>query len=133
MHDPRIVRGPERGQDPKAHPGGLSRWQRPVSHNRVPQRTVRDKLHHQPGPTVLLDNVVDGDDIRVAEPGGHLGFPHRATPCDVPFGGVHLRRPDDLFDGDIPAEQFIAGPPYQAHPAPTDDAAKPVTPGKEAL
>jgi hypothetical protein len=25
------------------------------------------------------------------------------------------------------------GPPDQAHPAPADDAAKPVTPGKEAL
>jgi hypothetical protein len=133
VQDAGAVRRPERGQDTEAHLSGLRGRQRPVFDDHIAQRTVRNKLHHEPWLAVFLDDVVDGDHVRVAEPRGHLGFPQGATARDLPFPRVQQRGPDDLLDRDIAAQQLVACPPDDSHPAPADDGAKPVTPGKKAF
>jgi hypothetical protein len=52
---------------------------------------------------------------------------------NLPLSLVHLRRPDDFLDRDIPIEHFVARPPDSAHAAAADNGTKPVPVGKKSL
>jgi hypothetical protein len=65
-------------------------------------------------------------------PGGHLGLAHRAAAGRLPVGRIQLGRPDDLLDGHVPVEQFVARLPDRAHPAAADDGIEPVPPAQYA-
>ena len=86
MHDALGVGGAQPGENPQAQPGGLVRSQRPVLLHDVAQRPVRNEFHDDPRAVVFFDYVVDADDVRVMEPGSHLGFPDRAAAGGLPFG-----------------------------------------------
>ena len=49
---------------------------RPTRGNLGAQGAARDKLHHDPRRTVELHDVVDGDHVRMVQPGGRKRFPH---------------------------------------------------------
>ena len=133
MDDTGLVRGPQASQHTQAHAGRLGGGQGTVLGDDLAQRTERHEFHHDRRTVVFLDDVVDGHDVRMAQPRGHLRFPHGTVACGLAFRRAHLRRPDDFLNRHIPVEQFIARPPDSAHPALTDNRAKPVAPGQQAI
>ena len=121
MHHADIVNGPQGGQYAQADSRRLGGGHRPVFGNGVAQRPERHEFHDDGGPVALFHNVIDADDVRVTEPRGQLRFPHRAPARGIPLNRVHLIRPDDFLDGDIPVEQLIARPPDNTHRAAADN------------
>src|SRR5256885_9802819 len=71
--------------------------------------------------------------FRVTDACAHLGLAPRAAPRGLAFGRIQQVRPDDLLDGHVPVEQFVARPPDRAHPAAADDGLEPVPPAQDAL
>ncbi len=78
----------------------------------VAERPAVDELHrHEHAPLVLAD-LVDGDDVRVREPGHHLRLAHEAGP----ILGIEPPRRDEL-EGDAAVELRVVGRIDDAHPA----------------
>ena len=78
-----------------------------------PQRPPGHELHHDGGPPVLLDGVVDADDVRVVEAGRGDGLAAEALDDD---GVVGQRRLQQL-DRDLPIEDRVGRHPHLAHAA----------------
>jgi len=90
------------------------------------------ELHDDPRRANVADHVEDAYHRRVADLGDRPGL------ADGPFvqvlqlgAGQTLGR--DLLDGDIPAEQFVAGVPDPAHAAFADGADQSVAVGHEVV
>lgn len=81
---------------------------------------------------MFLDDVVDGDDIRVMEPGRHLRFPDRAAPRVLSFRVTQVGWPDNLLNRHVAVQQFVMSTPYGPHPAVTDGLVEPIAPGEKA-
>ncbi len=69
VHDPGGVRGADRVEQVEAEAGDQVDPQRAVLLDQLQQGLRAHVLHDQPGPAVLLDDVVHGGDRRVVEPG----------------------------------------------------------------
>ncbi len=128
MHESHLVCGAERARhvDEPAHAiehGDLS-----VAHGRA-QRLPFHELHHDEQHTVLLADVVDVDDVRVLErggharlaqhtvggPGAHVGVAGAAGVGAAPVGAQHL-------DGYAAAERGVVGAEDLAHAALAEQA-----------
>jgi hypothetical protein len=133
VHHPGLVHRAQGAQHAEADLGRLGRGNRPVLGHRVAQRAERDELHDDAGAVVFLDDVVDGHHVRVMEARRQLRFADGAAAGDLTLGRVELRRPDDLLDGHVPVEQFVARLPDRAHSAPADDGAEPVSVSENSL
>ncbi|MEY9996862.1 hypothetical protein ABIE67_008894 [Streptomyces sp. V4I8] len=135
--DAGVVRGGQRGQHSPAEPGRLGRWHRSPGQP-VGERAAGDQLHHDPGvgAVAAVDDVVDGHDVRMVDPGQGPGLAQHALaehPCavGVVFGEVPVGRAD-LLDRHEPVQHQVPGPPDRAHPtaaeaglqleAPVDDS-----------
>ena len=77
-----------------------------------------DQLHDDPGPAVLLDHVVDGDDARVAEPRGGPGLAQHPPVSHLLARLVEPVGQDQLLDRHVAVEQDVVGVPHHAHAAP---------------
>jgi hypothetical protein len=104
------------------------RLQRAVRIDEVSQRGAAKQVHHDPRAAVVLDAAVHIRDSRVAE------LSRCTSILDAPGAGTlplilgDPNREDDLLDGDIEAEGFIAGAPDNAHPAGADRLGQPIMP-----
>jgi hypothetical protein len=78
VQDPRLVRDGERAHHPQPDLGHTPRLERPVLLDHLVEGARGDQLHDDPGPVVLRDDVVDGDDARVGQPCGQSCFPECA-------------------------------------------------------
>ena len=116
MDDPRLVGradGPGQGLEQS---GGLARRHRFLG-EALAQSAPGGELEHQIRPLVVLTDAVDGDDIRVAEPGGGQGL--GAEPIALAWVGVsalehHLQRHQ-------PVELRVAGLIDDPHAATAQD------------
>ncbi len=106
----------QRGEHLRADPRGLARVDHAVLLDQFGQRATVDELHHDPGLAVLLDDVVDGDDARVLDPGGRAGLllHPRLDDLQVLLGQV----PDgELLDRDLAVQHLVRRTPHRAHAA----------------
>ena len=105
--------------------------QSPVS-LRLLQGPAGERLHHDPGPAFLLDDVVDPDGSDMVDPRGGPGLPKGTRP------GLraYLRRfkavQQELLDRDRPVQQFVIGEPDPAHAAAAQQRPQPEAPGDQA-
>lgn len=125
------VRGAQRAQYVQPDAGGLERVDPSGLLGGVGQRRPVDVLHDDPGPRVVLEHVMDGDDSGVADPGGGPGLFLGAGMQDNPvgLGGVATGR--QLLDRDNPVQHLVMCAPDLAHAAAADRLAQPVTPGEQ--
>jgi hypothetical protein len=74
VHHPGVVGVVEGvGHRPEQLGGGL-RAQAPLVVEHLAQGPAADMLHHDPGQPPLLARVVDGDHVRMGQPGGRAGL-----------------------------------------------------------
>ncbi len=78
--------------------------------------TPLDVLHHQPVVVALLDEVEDGDDVRVVEARREPGLP--LGPLEV--GGPDAGRQAQPLQRHLPAEHLVGAEPDRAHATATD-------------
>jgi hypothetical protein len=81
-----------------------------------------DQPHRHVQAVVDLAEIMDGDDVRLVQPGGHLGLP--TEPCLIllvvgEVRGQHLQC-------DHPVHGGVECPPHFAHAAPTQQVDQPV-------
>ena len=107
--------------------GDPLRRELPVVRDLVGEGLALDILHDQPGPTVMVDHVVDGDRVGVVERGGRAGLAHGA----LGLGGRLAGQRADLLDRDLAAEDLVTAQPHGAHAAPPDGAQHLVAAGYE--
>ncbi|GAA3418744.1 hypothetical protein GCM10018952_55500 [Streptosporangium vulgare] len=117
MHDPGGVGVAERVEHPDADLGGLDHRQRAALPHGLLQRPGADQLHHDPGAAVLLDDVVNGDDAGVAEPGRRTGLAQHPPVGSLGARVVESVGEDQLLDRDVPVEQDVVRVPHHAHAA----------------
>lgn len=127
------VRGPQGAQDMETDPRRLAGLDLAGLLGGVGERRAVDVLHDDPGAVVVLDDVVDGDDSRVGDPGGRARLLLRAgvQHHTVRLGGVQAG--GQLLDGHRPVEDLVMGSPHLAHTAAAQDVAQPVPPGQYDL
>jgi len=118
----------QHGEPDLRHPPGR---QRAVLLHHVVQGAGPDQLHHDPGPALVLQDVIDRDHVRVAQPAAGAGLAHRALVELGPLLDRHVLREHDLLDRDVPMKHLIAGEPDPTHPAAADEARQPVAIGDE--
>ena len=80
------------------------------------QTLAVDELHHYGLAAVVLEHVVDGDDVRVIQPGDGDRF------APEPFGdhGIGGEVRLQPLDGDPAVELDVGGDPHLGHPTVTD-------------
>ncbi len=108
-------------EDALEHPGDLR--QRQVRDER-PQRPALDVLHRDVRGALVLEEVVDGDDVRMAERAGDTRLADE-TLGESGVGGVKRRQ---LLQGDDAVEVGLPGEIDDCHPAAadlTDDVVSP--------
>ena len=103
MDDPEIVRGldhpGERGRDP-----GRFRWRDGLAAKSVGEAAAFDQLQAQVGDALVFADVVDRDDLGMAEPCDRhrlLAIPLDGLARCVRTGGEHLQR-DQAIEFDLP-------------------------------
>jgi hypothetical protein len=120
------VGGAQRVEHLPAHTGRLGRFQAaPVE--AVLERAAGEELHHDPrvGALAAVDDVVDGDDVRMVDAGEGPGLPQDAFTqgagaLRVVLGEAGVRRAD-LLHCDLAVQRQVAGAPDPSH----SPAAKP--------
>ncbi|MDH6497143.1 hypothetical protein M2156_003362 [Streptomyces sp. SAI-149] len=127
MQHPRRVRGAQRAQQVGADPRGLGGVDRAVGGDPVGEGTAVDQLHDDVRPFVLLDDVVDHHDVRVAQPGDGTGLAQGALALEPGVLGGECLVERDLLDGDLPAEQLVGRPPHHAHATAADPRLQAIT------
>ncbi len=125
------VRGAQGPQHPQADARGLGRLDAAALLDRVGQRVALDKFHHDPGPAVVLQHVVHGDDGGVvdARRGARLGAGAREQPVQVALGDVE--RGGQFLDRHGPVQDLVMRTPYTAHTAAADRVGEPIAPRHE--
>ena len=88
----------------------------PFAADQAVERAARHVLHHDDIPIALACDVVDGDDVRVLEGGGGLGFLLEA-PAALRIGDAVGR---EELERDVAIEARVVGLEDNAHPAPTE-------------
>lgn len=126
VHHPGGMGGGERAENAHADPGRLVDRQRMPIADGPFQGRARQSLHDEPGPLLLDDHVVDGDDRGMLEPGGQVGLPERGGVGLLPSDGVEVRREPYLLDRHVTAERLVGGKPDRARPALGEGVEQPV-------
>ena len=114
MHDAVPLGVVEAGQQPLEHAGDL----RPVdvSPDERPQRSARRYSIAMYGAPVLLEEVVDGDDVRVGERARDARLRTNRRAAD---GSERVEQPQ-LLERDVALEVGLAGEVDDRHPAAAD-------------
>lgn len=120
MDDPGRVRLLQR-----VHHGGADLGDPPPGQPDLPaeqlgQGFAFEKFHDDDRRVVVLDDVEQGDDARVVEPGRRPGLPHRQS---LQLGAVPLvqaGRQENLLDRDLAVEHLVVAAPHGAHRALAD-------------
>ncbi len=128
MDDAADVGGMERLADLGAHPGGLSRGQRPGLADDRRQVLALDQLHHDVRPGVVLAEVVDGDDVGVAQRRSRTGLV--AEPGQEV--GVASELGPQQLDGDVALELRVARAIDPGHAALSEKLQQAVSPAEDA-
>ncbi len=132
VEHPGGVRRAERAEDLGADARDRAGIEGTVRADDLAERAGADQLHDDPGPAVLLDDVVDDDHRRMVEaPGG----PRLADRAPVEGHAVFLadRVVEDLLDRDRAVEEVVVGPPDHAHAATADRLQQVISAGDPAL
>lgn len=80
-----------------------------------------DQLHDDDGGSLVLHDVMDGDDPGVAESHRRTGLAGEPPEQHGSVVVVHPRREQDLFDGDLASEELqVEAAPHPAHAALAD-------------
>src|SRR3954451_9357879 len=115
MHDARLVRVGQTRADLFNQLQFSKDGQRRPQAEDVGESLAADVLHRDERQAIVFTNVVDGDDVRVAETTGGGGFARESIP--------ELRRVEfrpELFDGHVPANPRVPGAIKSAHAPSTD-------------
>ena len=82
----------------------------------LPEALAVDELHHHGLAAIVLEDVVDGDDVRVIQPGDGDGL------APEPFGDHRIGGEVGLepFDRNPAVELHVGGDPHLGHPTVTD-------------
>ena len=124
VHDAGAVGGLERGEDVEADPGHRGRRQRPLLLDDLLQAARGDVLHHQPGPAVLLDHVVDAWS-RGGGPAGRRRGPRACVRSRRIVRSSSVRSTEKVtsFSATSPLQHPVGGQPHRAHAAAADHLA----------
>ena len=126
------MRGAQGARDLAADLGGAGGRQRAALVQDLLEGPGPHQLHDDPRPVVLVHDVVDGHDARVAQRRRGAGLPQRPA---VPVGALLVAQPvreDHLLDRHVAAEGLVAGAPHGAHGSAPDHGLEPVPAGEEA-
>ena len=122
--------GPQGAQHVQTDPGRLARLDLAGLLGRVRERGPVDVLHDDPGAVVVLDDVMDGDDPRVRDPGSRARLLLRAGVQHGPVRLGDVQSGGQLLDCDRPVEHLVVGAPHLAHAASAQDVTETVTSGQ---
>ena len=90
------------------------------------QALAVDELHHDGLAALVLEDVVDGDDVGVGQPGDGDGLAAEALGDDGVGGQARL----EPLEGDLAVERDVGGQPHLGHPALRQSPLEPVAPGE---
>ena len=113
VHDPAARRVLEPRQQPLEDAADLREGQLP---DERAQRAALEVLHRDVGRALVLEVVVDGDDVRVAERAGHARLAQEPLRERL-VRGVERR---ELLESDEPVEVGLAGEVDRRHPSAAD-------------
>ncbi len=122
MADAGGVCGTQRGKDLAADAGGLLGLQPRPFLQPVRQAAAGHQFHHQPGvgTRTLLDDVMNGHHVRVADARQRAGLPQHPLPQHPEslrvLDGLRSQGAD-LLDRDLAMQRQVTRPPHGAHPA----------------
>jgi hypothetical protein len=116
VHDAGLVCGRQRVCRLPQQWGGLVRRQRTIASDQLGEGRAGDVLHHQPAVVALRDEVVDGDDVGMVQPGGEPGLALGAVEVEVALA----RAEADPLEGDLATEDLVLAQPDRAHPTAPD-------------
>jgi hypothetical protein len=85
-------------------------------------------LHDQPRRAAVVDHVVDRDSMRMGDPGGDPPLAHRRVAVTRRRVRVAADRDQHLLDGDLTAQQLVAGEPDGAHGATAQPGTQQIAP-----
>ena len=105
--------------------------QRPVGDEGLGEAARGQVLHDQPRLPVVLDDVVDRDRVRVVQAGDHPRLAEHPAMGLVAGLLVGTRGQRHLFEGDLPLQALVLGPPHDAHRALPDARADAVALGDQ--
>jgi hypothetical protein len=131
VQHPGGVRRLEGIQDLQADPGGPPWLQRAMLSHHLTQGGVPNERHDDPGPPVVLDDVIHTDHAGVIKPGRGTRLTQGTLAQLVSPGFAELWRPDDFPDRHRAVEQFVTGKPDNAHPTTACHRVQPVSPSDE--
>ena len=106
VHEPGAVRGVERGGDARADVDRELGAEPLLRVEQLAQALAVDELHHDGLAALVLEHVVDGDDVRVAQPGDGDGLATEPLGDDRVGGEVGL----EPLDGDLAVERRCRWP-----------------------
>ena len=133
VHHALCVRGLQRSEDAETDLGHPVRRQRAGVPHQLGQAAGRQQLHDDPGPVVLLHDVVGPHDVGVAEPGGRPRLPHRPFAQVGDLRGAELRGEPHLLHGHLPVQDVVVRLPHGAHAALPDRTDEAVAAAEGAL
>jgi hypothetical protein len=117
----------ERGGDLAADLDDLAGRERRLAADPLLEVLALDQLHHDVVDVAVAADVVDRDDVGVAQPRGGAGLAAKAL---EEFGLAAELLAEDL-DGDRPPEGRVLGGVDDRHPALAEDVPEPVSPAEQ--
>jgi len=103
------VRRGERRRELPSYPSHFGDRQRALPCEERGEALAFHVLHDDERAVVLLVNVVDRGDVRVIQPRGGARFPEGTLPQLLQLGLGQAEREYDLLDGDVAAQDLVAG------------------------
>jgi len=90
----------------------LTPWDRPAE-QLLPQGVTFEQLGNDVGLTIVHPDVVDGNDVGMAEGGGGTGLLLETAQAVLIMGESRL----EYLEGDVPLQPLVAGAVYFPHPS----------------
>ena len=127
VHEAGAVGGVERARHGRADVDRELGPEALLAVEQLAQALAVDELHHDGLAAVVLEHVVDGDDVRVVQPGDGDRLAPEALGDDRIGGEVRL----EPLDGDLAVELDVGGQPHLGHPAVPDPPLEVVAAGEQ--
>ena len=121
-----VVGGVERRRDARADVDRQLGAQPGLHVEQLAQALAVDELHDDGLAALVLEDVVDGDDVRVGQPGHGDGLTAETLGDDRVGGQARL----EPLEGDLAIERDVGGEPHLGHPALRQSPLEPVAPGE---